>query len=178
MLVVGQVEIDPSEFWSRVKKGPGCWEWSGYRDLLGYGVIKKNGRRVKAHRVAYWITFGPAIKPFICHHCDNPSCVRPDHLFEGTSEDNNRDRDVKGRHGVGYTWSKESREQHWLRRKPWRARGEGNPNVKLSDKQVAEIRRRFRPRAKYGLDTTGKLAKEFGVTSTTIRAIGKGLSRC
>lgn len=93
---------------SKVKKvDSGCWEWIGARDLKGYGVIRRcpNGRnekplQIKAHR-ASWIAFNPVENGIsglcVLHHCDNPSCVNPEHLFIGTKRDNAKDRDAKGR---------------------------------------------------------------------------------
>ena len=82
----------------------GCWEWQGAKSPLGHGYIGR-GRRgegvVGAHRVAWEHANGP-IPPgmCVCHHCDNPPCVRPDHLFLGTRADNNKDMTRKGRHAA------------------------------------------------------------------------------
>jgi len=86
-------------FWNKVAKSDGCWEWTGTHrsGSYRYGVLK--GRKAElAHRVSWEINVGP-IPPGldVLHHCDNPPCVRPDHLFVGTQGDNNRDRDRKGR---------------------------------------------------------------------------------
>ena len=88
-----------SRFWSRVEKNPdGCWLWTGGKDISGYGRFSSDGQWLKAHRVMYSLTFGliPTGK-LVCHHCDNPSCVRPDHLFVGTDKDNAQDKSRKGR---------------------------------------------------------------------------------
>lgn len=92
-------------FWSFVdRSGPGCWEWQGAR-LRGYGIALKGagrpGRSGRAHRVAWALTFGAVpVGMQVCHHCDNPPCVRPDHLFLGTAADNARDRESKGRNRI------------------------------------------------------------------------------
>lgn len=84
-------------FWLYVKKGPHCWEWVGNRDALGYGRISVNGRSSSAHRLSYEIHHGKPQKPVIRHSCDNPGCVNPDHLIEGTHRDNVNDMISRGR---------------------------------------------------------------------------------
>lgn len=88
----------PPAFWPRVQISDGCWEWQGSRSGYGYGTMKIAGAVVYAHRFSWELHFG-LIPPrmFVCHHCDNPPCVRPDHLFVGTATDNARDRNAKGR---------------------------------------------------------------------------------
>jgi hypothetical protein len=76
----------------------GCWEWRGSKDSYGYGHIRVNGKLEKAHRYSYKIFIGPIPDGLlVCHRCDNPPCVKPEHLFLGTHLDNSRDRDLKGR---------------------------------------------------------------------------------
>jgi hypothetical protein len=80
-------------FWSKVEKGPGCWIWTGARKKYGYGQVgykKADGKMTttQAHRVSYALTYGDPGDLFVLHHCDNPPCVRPDHLFVGTHTDN------------------------------------------------------------------------------------------
>lgn len=94
-----------SRFWSKVRKGEGCWEWTGYCfHGLGYGMIRRPGDngRLLTHRVSWEMAYG-AIPAglLVCHRCDNRKCVRPDHLFLGTHKDNTRDMVSKGRHCHG-----------------------------------------------------------------------------
>ena len=75
-----------------------CWEWTGYRHPMGHGMIGDGRRLVYTHRVSWEITNGPIPSGLlVCHHCDNPPCVRPSHLFVGTQADNVRDMWAKGR---------------------------------------------------------------------------------
>lgn len=90
-------------FWSKVKKGDGCWEWTANRHRQGYGFFKiggKHGRNVLAHRVSYELEHAVELGcgDVVLHKCDNPSCVRPDHLSLGTQADNVADMANKGRH--------------------------------------------------------------------------------
>lgn len=76
-----------------------CWLWTGATDnAFGYGKFRLNGKSINAHRASF-ILFNGEIPEglFVCHKCDNPPCVNPEHLFVGTSEDNNKDRSNKGR---------------------------------------------------------------------------------
>jgi len=82
------------------KKENGCWEWNRYLDKDGYGQFKPNKKSnpKRAHRFSYELYVGKIPKGlFVCHKCDNPSCVNPEHLFIGTNKDNVRDMILKNR---------------------------------------------------------------------------------
>ncbi len=85
-------------FWRKVEKTDTCWLWRGSTFRQGYGQFKINGKNLQTHRVVYEWTFGPILPGFlVCHRCDVPLCVRPDHLFLGSVRDNVLDSVRKGR---------------------------------------------------------------------------------
>jgi hypothetical protein len=102
------------KFWTRVVRRPNneCWEWIG-STYQGYGVVQEalgsrgHYKNHKAHRLSYMIAYGKIPDgAFVCHHCDNPSCTNPSHLFIGTARDNNDDMISKGRHVGTRNWKK------------------------------------------------------------------------
>lgn len=101
-------------FWLKVTLTDSCWEWTGAKITDGYGQFR-TGRdaTILAHRFAYEHQNRVAIMPgiVVCHTCDNPSCVNPEHLFLGTHKDNMRDKMEKGRHqGQSQTHCKRGHE--------------------------------------------------------------------
>lgn len=92
-------------FWEKVAKGEGCWEWQGRRTKPGYGRFWPQGLKgpaVQAHRIAWELVNGPIPAGlYVCHSCDNPPCVRPDHLWLGTNRENQLDAVAKGRGNAG-----------------------------------------------------------------------------
>jgi hypothetical protein len=154
-------------FWSRVQRGEGCWTWSGGL-TKGYGRLKIPGLRsgALAHRISAHLdgrltfeelvtkgTKGPGVK-CVMHTCDNPACVRPDHLVVGTHAENMADREAKGRN------------------KPYRGprpivRGSTIGTSKLTEDQVVAIRAEHT--GVYG--GTKRLAQKYGIKTSTVRGI-------
>jgi hypothetical protein len=83
------------------KLSSACWLWTGAKDKRGYGKINIAGRYVQTHRAA-WAEFNgdPGLR-FVCHHCDIPACLNPEHLFLGTQQDNMSDMTAKDRQSKG-----------------------------------------------------------------------------
>ena len=131
-------------FWSKVEKTGGCWEWTGGR-IHGYGAFAVKRKPIRAHRYSYELHNGKVPKSLlVCHTCDVPSCVNPEHLFVGTHADNSADMVSK------------ERQAH--------QRGELHPSSKLTDEDVLEIRSAagFYQR---------ELAKKYGISRSHISMI-------
>lgn len=146
------------QFWAYVKKTDGCWEWIGARTVEGYGNLLWRGSYSKAHRVALALD-GRPLPPGMCalHKCDNPPCVRPDHLYVGTKQQNAIDRETRGR-GVHLRG-----DAHPARRDKGSRAGTRNGRSKLNEAKVREIRER----RKAG-ESAKVLGSEYGVSTTVI----------
>lgn len=97
---VGGGSLATDRFWSKVDQSGDCWEWTAAANRQGYGKFKARSYvLVPAHRHSWELANGPIpAGMYVCHRCDNPRCVRPDHLFLGTHQDNVTDMMAKGRH--------------------------------------------------------------------------------
>jgi len=128
----------------------GCWEWHGAYFSDGYPRQDQS----RAHRLSYEIFKGKIPEgSYVCHQCDNPKCINPDHLFVGTPKENSKDRDDKARH----------------------FHGEAVNTNKLTKSQVIEIRDKFDAAPKkFGM--LSKLGREYGVSHNQIHLIVNFLS--
>lgn len=141
-------------FWAKVDMTAGlfgCWTWTGFRDRKGYGRLMVDGIPRLAHRVAFELADGPipAAVPLL-HECDNPPCVRRDHLRAGTVAENNADMRAKGR----------------------QARGARNGSAKVDEATVAAIRASYAG----GHATQADLAARHGLAQSTISALVRGIN--
>lgn len=118
-------------FWAKVDKSSGddaCWLWTASKEN-GYGRVSWDRKLQLAHRVSYQMAFGEIPSDlYVCHRCDNPSCVNPSHLFLGSARDNALDRKAKDRHA--------------------NVKGEHHPRHKLTK---VDVRRIFYLRDRYSL---------------------------
>lgn len=161
-------------FWSRVDMtaGPdGCWLWLGGTGSRGYGHIysKELGRQL-AHRIAYKLCLSPIPEGLlVCHHCDNPSCVNPAHLFLGTPKDNSCDMVSKGRDLAHAHPDKLARgDRHGSRTHPEAIPyGEQHHNAKCTEALVREVRALY---AEGGISQS-VIARRYGMNPRTLTDI-------
>lgn len=139
-------------FWAKVDKSPGhgprgdCWVWTGSRNEHGYGSLTVRCKRKKAHRQAWEYVVGPIPDGMeLCHSCDFPPCVKPEHMFVGTHADNHEDAAAKG----------------------LACHGEGHRFAKLTDGQVREIREAVEGMA-FRSQGRKELARRFGISESYI----------
>lgn len=138
---------DMLEAYSCPEPNTGCWLWQRCVDGYGYGLVKVDGKLHRTHRLSLSEKLG-RLSACALHHCDTPSCVNPDHLFEGTKYDNMADKKSK-------------------KRAPY---GEGNWKHKLTSAEVLEIRDLHKSGR-----SPGSIAREYGMSRIGIRyVIGEG----
>ena len=133
----------------------GCWEWRRANNGYGYGTLTVNRKTKLVHRLAYEYSKGPIPTGMhVCHTCDNPSCINPDHLFLGTRNDNMKDCFLKGRSNIH----------------PISFPGETNPRSKLTQHQVKHIRLLLAQQM-----TQDTIAKKFGISQAQVSNIKRGI---
>lgn len=173
---------DECRFWSKVDASGGpdaCWPWTGSRNSDGYGLFCFRGRTIGAGRAMAAIHAKP-LSAKALHHCDNPPCCNPLHMYEGTDADNARDRTLRGRGGG----PKIAGAAHYSRRMPDRLprgdrngmrrhpesvqRGTAQPQSRLTDALVRWIR------AQVGRLSEVRMAAALGVSRTTVRRVTSG----
>ncbi len=136
-------------FWEKVQKTDDCWIWLGAKSG-GRGYISISGKMVSAPRFSFMLHKGDIPKNIcVCHTCDNPACVNPQHLWLGTHSQNMEDMVRKGR-----------------------IKGEKHPRAKLTEEQVLEIKRLYAT----GKYTQRKLGAMYGVNKTPIGYILNGIN--
>lgn len=138
---------DLQRFWSKVNIGDPneCWEWQAGKQHSGYGNFSLRGQGVRAHRVSWALANGPIPKGrLILHRCDNPPCVNPNHLFDGSQADNMHDMSNKGRSPCG----------------------EKSAVTDFTEEEIYSIRCRYARG-----ETQRELAEEFRVAQSTIGRI-------
>jgi hypothetical protein len=101
------IQKDIDRFYSKVEKTSSCWNWTHSKNKFGHGMFSFQGKTIGAHRFSFDLHKGSLPHNlFVCHSCDNPSCVNPSHLWLGTAKDNAQDMIKKGRHNNGGGWPK------------------------------------------------------------------------
>lgn len=144
-------------FWNRVDKTGDCWNWMGSLNLSGYGQVKLLRKAKMCHRITFEVTFGPIPEGMqVCHRCDNPRCVRPEHLFLGTPKNNVDDCISKNRR----------RYKHGSVPK---RKGEFNGRAKLIESVVDELRKRT-----WNYGDKAKEARRLGISASTINWVLSG----
>lgn len=151
-----ELGLDAERFWAKVRlDDDGCWRYEGPYGRGGYGLFHAMGRgKIRAHRVAFFLANGRWPRPGmdICHRCDNPPCVRPDHLWEGTRAENNADMRAKGRH-------------HGVKSPV----GEAHPLAKITWPEAAAIRA-----AHDSGESLHSIARRYPISRQRIREIVRG----
>lgn len=146
--MIMDIEKDILRFKSKLIEQPnGCWEYQGAKDADGYGMFWFQGKTKGAHQFSarYLANFIINTGDQVCHHCDNPPCCRPEHLFVASTQINTKDRDIKGR----------------------TAKGSKVGTSKYTEQQIKQIKDAYKQRPKYkGL--IQDLSQEFNISYSVV----------
>ena len=146
---------DEERFWKYVEKTVTCWNWIGSKVFYGYGQININGKPKRANRYSWEIHRGEIPKGInVCHKCDNPSCVNPDHLFLGSQKENMKDMYLKGRENP--------------------PKGMRVYASKLNEESVIDIKNNYIIGSKDEKTNSSYFAKKYNVHRSTINCVGNG----
>lgn len=180
---------DQRRFWAKVSIGnlDECWEWQAFKNYQNYGSFGLKNAVKRSHRVAWEDAFGNIPNDLcVCHHCDNPACCNPTHLFLGTNADNVADKVSKNRQIKGEThpFYKVPHTEEWKRERSEKmsgnqnhnygkiynaqekeelsklTRGSENGNAKLTDQIVLGIRKDMR--------SAKEIAKQYGISVSAV----------
>ena len=150
-------------FWSNVIMGLECWEWQASL-VDGYGQFMGNGQ-TRAHRFSWELVNGAIPEGMhVLHRCDNRRCVRPDHLFLGTHQDNMDDMVQKGRSLAGDRNPSRTNIARMMR-------GSGHVRAKINEAQALEIRLRYQSGT-----CQRQLAEEYGISMAAVYYVLRGVS--
>lgn len=135
-----------TRFEENVNRTETCWLWMGWKDEDGYGRFNVDGKHIYVHRYAFYKKHGRYPEPMGLHTCDNPSCVNPDHIYEGDHPQNMKDRSDRNRQ--------------------WHPKGELHGASKLTEVQAREI--------KYSKESITALVARFPISRSTVSYIRNG----